>query len=357
MIMHKAHLRTSFILLLVCTLSLVAKADEIDSVGLERRGDQLFVLHQIEAKETLYALSRRYGVPIQEILTHNPGSKSGLEVNDTLRIPYVKKNVVGKAGGVHVVKPSETLFYISRLYNVSVDDLKKWNDLSSSSLNVGQEIRISALNTNDLRPKDKIHIVEPQETLFAISRKYNISIDQIKEWNELSGSGISRGQRLKVGVIEPGENSSSPVVTESEVDVENDSDLQGKEVEEVEEVKVEEEPEEKTREPEVVNTADRNKPRTVGTGDYKRLVEDGLASLIDGSTESKKYLALHRTAKVGTIMQIRNEMNNRVVFVRVLGKLPETGDNKNVLIRLSKAAYDRLGAINKNFRVEISYIP
>jgi len=66
---------------------------------------------------------------------------------------------------------------------------------------------------------------------------------------------------------------------------------------------------------------------------------------------------MHRTAPIGTIMQVKNEMNNLTVFVRVIGKLPDTGENTNVTIRISKTAYDRLGAIDKRFPVEISYIP
>ena len=56
-------------------------------------------------------------------------------------------------------------------------------------------------------------------------------------------------------------------------------------------------------------------------------------------------------------MQIKNEMNDLSVFVRVIGKIPDTDDNRNVLIKFSKVAYDRLGAINEQFPVEITYHP
>ena len=83
--------------------------------------------------------------------------------------------------------------------------------------------------------------------------------------------------------------------------------------------------------------------------------ESGLAELIEGSESSRKYLALHRTAKAGTIIKIRNELNNREVFVRVAGVLPPTGVNDNLVVKLSKSAYDRLGAIDQKFRVEVTY--
>jgi rare lipoprotein A (peptidoglycan hydrolase) len=83
----------------------------------------------------------------------------------------------------------------------------------------------------------------------------------------------------------------------------------------------------------------------------------GLASPIAGKTDTQKYLALHRTAQVGTIIQVRNEMNNLSVFVRVVGKLPNTGINDKITIRITQAAYESLGGINDRIPVEISYIP
>lgn len=88
---------------------------------------------------------------------------------------------------------------------------------------------------------------------------------------------------------------------------------------------------------------------------YKNLKETGQAEVIEGTGNHKKYLVLHRTAPVGTIMRIRNEENDITVFARVVGVLPDTGDNSKLLIKVSKAAYDQLKAVNSRFPVEISY--
>ena len=87
------------------------------------------------------------------------------------------------------------------------------------------------------------------------------------------------------------------------------------------------------------------------------VVESGLAEAIKGSAKNQKYLGLHRSVPVGTVMRVRNEMNGQEVFVRIIGKLPNTGANKNVIIKISKSAYDSLGAIDARFRVTISYLP
>jgi hypothetical protein len=56
-----------------------------------------------------------------------------------------------------------------------------------------------------------------------------------------------------------------------------------------------------------------------------------------------------------TIMRIRNEENDITVFARVVGVLPNTGDNNKLIIKVSKAAFDQLRAVNSRFPVEVSY--
>jgi hypothetical protein len=87
-----------------------------------------------------------------------------------------------------------------------------------------------------------------------------------------------------------------------------------------------------------------------------RVTESGIAATIAGSG-TDKYLALHKTAPVGTIMQVRNQMNGQSVYVRVIGELPDTGENSNMLVRLSPRAVQKLGTNDAKFRVETSYVP
>jgi len=335
-----------FLLLIILLLVLISNVfpNPVDSVGLERRGDKVYIVHRVETKETLFGISRRYKVPMSQILEVNPNTKKGLEVGQLILVPYVETTPLAQSGGIHVVKPSETLYFISKLYEVSVEDIKKWNNLARNELNVGQKLRIIKKVQNKIKlgtnEGGNWHIVKAGETLFAVSRQYDVTIDQLREWNDLSNNSISVGQRIKV--------SEHADVVERATDVKDVTKDVIKSTKKI------------VRPPEKIvkvgEKRDTEVVRTTSTS-YVRKVEDGLAAMIQGSTENKKYLALHRTAEIGTIMQVRNEMNNRVVFVRVLGKLPDTGDNDNILVRISKAAYERLGAIDRKFRVEISYVP
>ncbi|MGI8892798.1 MAG: peptidoglycan-binding protein, partial [Bacteroidia bacterium] len=84
--------------------------------------------------------------------------------------------------------------------------------------------------------------------------------------------------------------------------------------------------------------------------------EKGSASWIDDNDiNPSKFYALHRSAPTGTIIKVTNRMNNKTVFVKVVGVLPNTGDNSNITIKLSKAAASKLDVIDARFQAELNY--
>ncbi|MBK7652018.1 MAG: LysM peptidoglycan-binding domain-containing protein [Flammeovirgaceae bacterium] len=315
-------------------------AAPIDSLRTETINGKQFIIHRIDEKETLYSISRRYGVPITAILDENPTADGGLAVGQLLKVPYVAKSKVQQNGkGTHKVAAGETLFSISRLYDVSVDDIKTWNSLTSNSLSTGQELVIKkkaalaeTVTTTVAKPVAGVHTVASKETLFSIARQYGITVQQIRDWNTLASDEVKIGQTLVVA---------DPVLTKT---VETKPETKTPEVLAVTTPRVETKP--------PTETSIRISEKVTGSDEVK---EGGLAELIEGTDGNRKYLALHRTAKVGTILKVRNELNNREVFVRVAGELPNIGANTNVIIKISKSAYDRLGAIDPKFRVEVTY--
>lgn len=324
-------------------------AAPMDSLRLETINGKQFIIHQIDPKETLYGISRRYGVAITAILEQNPTADGGLAVGQTLKIPYVPKAKTQSGSGtrIHKVAPKETLFSISKLYDVSVDEIKAWNNLKDNSLSTGQELIIKKGTTltqtklPEAKSLNGVHTVTSKETMYSIARQYGITVQQLKEWNGITGDELKLGQTLFVAQPMYGK----PVEGKPEVKFTESKIVETKEPAAV--VK----PEIKTQ-PEVKETTIRISEKVTGSDEVK---EGGLAELIEGTDGNRKYLALHRTAKVGTILKVRNELNNREVFVRVAGELPNTGINNNVVIKISKSAYDRLGAIDPKFRVEVTY--
>ncbi|MCX6275534.1 MAG: LysM peptidoglycan-binding domain-containing protein [Bacteroidetes bacterium] len=88
----------------------------------------------------------------------------------------------------------------------------------------------------------------------------------------------------------------------------------------------------------------------------KEVSESGVASWIqDDDINPNKYYALHRTAPIGTIVKVTNKMNKKYVFVKVVGTLPDTGDNTDLVIKISKASAEKLGVRDSRFQSELSY--
>lgn len=324
--------------LILTSVSFFSPEIKQDSIGFETINGKIVVLHKIEPGETLYGISKRYAVTIDQILEYNPTADAGLEVGEILKVPYVPRTKQRKStnGDTHIVAEKETLFSISRQYGVTREELKQWNNLSEDGIALGQELivkgkRLPAPPVTTAAENISgrtIHVVVAKETMYSITRLYGITRDQLKEWNNLQSDELKIDQQLFVSPPK-----SIPVVVK----------LDSSKIVPI-----------KNAEPKTIETVPTIKISEQVRGSDE-IVETGIAELIEGTDGNRKYLALHRTAPVGTILKIRNEMNSREVFVRVMGKLPDTGSTDKLVIRVSKSAYDRLGAIDSRFRVEVTY--
>lgn len=385
----------SALILFLFLSATVTNANELiegDSIGVERVGDKTYILHKVSPQETLFGISRKYQVPVGDIQNSNEVLKQGLKIGQTIRVPYFAKNEVSDGATLHKVNAGETLFSISKKYNVTVDSLKQWNKLLGNDLSVGQalivkesapqvpvispapaiatttvvtttkpkpevaevkakaepkavekkpepvqpnktqpEIVLAAnpksnptVNTTPIAPGEWIsHTVASGETLFSLSTKYDSSVEDLIKWNGLTSNNLRSGQVIKVGRA-PEAPVTVPVIGTPTVAASTA------------EMAVEPTPE---------NTS----------GGFKNIKENGQAELIEGTGGHKKYLVLHREAPVGSIMRVKNEENDITIFARVVGTLPETGDNSKLVIKLSQAAFDQLRAVNQRFPVEVLY--
>ncbi len=299
------------------------KAAPLDSIGSETIDGKVYVLYRVESGESVYSISNKYGASMREIVAASPEVKKGLQIGMVIKVPYkvVKKSVVENSTSFHIVKSGESLYAIGRIYNVSVDQIIEWNHLKSTGLDIGQKLIINGESPIKIAPVskvsdkgNKVHIVTQGEGLYGIARIYNITVDDILKWNQLQSTALKVGQKLIVGI-----NTEGNYVHPTKIDTAQISLSRRYEIE--------------------------------------KIIESGVASTIEGSGNTIKYLALHRTANIGSIIAVKNEMNDQVVFVRVIGKLPNTGVNTKVVIRVSDAAYKKLGAIDNKFRVQLSYLP
>ena len=115
----------------------------------------------------------------------------------------------------HTVEKGETLFSIAQQYSVEVQQLKSWNNLENTSLEVGQSLIIAQSSTQS-QDNAVTHTVEAQETLFSIAKKYNVRIAEIKSWNNLSNNNLEVGQALEIYPNEESDQSQQSVVSNKE---------------------------------------------------------------------------------------------------------------------------------------------
>jgi len=371
--MHKNFRRfyilfTFFFLLSLINLAvakcLVLNFVPTDSIGIERYKGESYILHQVDEGETLFALSRKYNADLNIIRQVNPRlNVDQLSIGDTLRIPLFPQYYQGRKT-IHSVEEGETLFRLSRTYQVTIENLRRWNSLDGRPLAIGEDIVV--YHVPEEKPETRldeqkyvVHTVRQGETLFAISRAYGVAVNELMQRNRLSDERIAFGQQLVIREREivatpelpvSASTLSTPTIPEPPSkkiaeEEEDEEDIYDRRLSRSEALA-----QEKKR-IEAIRAAEKKE-----LSEYEKKSELGFAAAIEGGIETQKFLALHRTAPVGTIIQIRNEMNNLSVFVRVVGRLPDTGMNDKVSIRISQAAYEKLGGINERFPVEITYI-
>ena len=96
------------------------------------------------------------------------------------------------------VKSGDTLYSIAKKYNISVDELKELNNLKNNNITVGQVLKIkSNIPSKEVTGKN-YYIVKSGDTLYSIAKKYNTTVDEIKKLNNLKSNNLSIGMELKI---------------------------------------------------------------------------------------------------------------------------------------------------------------
>lgn len=165
----------------------------------------LIIEHKIQKGETAYFIAQKYKVSVDEIYKLNPESQNGIKDNQIIKIPVHSPQKINQEQQIiHVVAEKETLYGLSKKYNVSVEAIQNANPILASGLQVGQELIIPQSASN--LPKTEItvaakttHLVVAKESLFSIARQYNVSVQDLENINkELLQNGLQIGQTIAI---------------------------------------------------------------------------------------------------------------------------------------------------------------
>lgn len=177
--------------------------------------------YKVKKGETLSSIARKFDTTQDELISLNQLANNKILAGQDLKVVAQKTPTSTPASGdasvasrpavvnepvSHKVAAGESLYSISKLYNISIDELKAHNNLSTNKLQLGQTLlihgnasvtTISAIKAKST-PAYAFHKVRSGETLSSIALKYNCSINDIKKWNKKSSDKLSLGDKLKI---------------------------------------------------------------------------------------------------------------------------------------------------------------
>lgn len=146
-------------------------------------------LYEVVPGDTLYSIANKYGITIKELIELNDLSSSILSIGMLLKVPSGLSSL-----NTYTVSSGDTLYGIAKKFNVSLNDLKSINNLSSNMLSIGQKLIIPIT-------VDSTYVVKKGDTLYGIARDYNTTVDNLKKLNNLTSNELSIGQILIVKEI------------------------------------------------------------------------------------------------------------------------------------------------------------
>lgn len=149
----------------------------------------------VKKGDSLYSIARRNNMTVDELKSLNNLTSNILSIGQKLIISR-GSNV---PNNVYVVKKGDTLWSIANNFNVSVNDLKNANNKSNNTLSIGEQLIIPGKSTGE-NVSTTIYTVKSGDNLYSIARRYNVTVNEIKSLNNLSSNLLSIGQKLSIPI-------------------------------------------------------------------------------------------------------------------------------------------------------------
>ena len=192
----------------------LAKLDEIPAYRM--RPGVAVARHKVRKGETLQTIAKKYGTdPKSIMLANNMARPAAIAAGTILRIPLecpperpaavagAKPSPLRRETVDHTVRQGDSLFNIAKRYGTTTEDIQRLNNLSGTSLTVGQVLKIvpaaSSAKAAAPKPSQEVYLVRPGDTLYSIAKKHNMTIERLLALNQItSGNKLQPGQRIVV---------------------------------------------------------------------------------------------------------------------------------------------------------------
>lgn len=152
----------------------------------------------VQKGDTLYSIANKLGTTVSELKKENNLTSNTLQIGEVLRIPT--KEIYEEEENIYIVKKGDSLYSIANKYNTTVDELKRINNLTSNILSIGQVLKLPSDKANNVENEENTisYTVKKGDSLYSIARKYDTTIDRIKDLNNLTTNLLSIGQVLLI---------------------------------------------------------------------------------------------------------------------------------------------------------------
>ncbi|HBT84386.1 MAG TPA: peptidoglycan-binding protein LysM [Porphyromonadaceae bacterium] len=165
--------------------------------------------HTVVKGETVFSISQMYNTTVEDIYRLNPDTRESISIGQVLTIPQrrVISEVKEENYRYHTILPKETLYSVSKTYSLKPEDVMAANPgLSAETFQIGRTIRIpffesyQVVKPYELQTTDLTHRVSRGETLYSISRKYNVPVGEIEAKNPMLAGGLKTNMELIIPV-------------------------------------------------------------------------------------------------------------------------------------------------------------
>ena len=163
----------------------------------------------VKKGDTLWSIARKYGLTVDKLKSLNNLTSNYLTIGDSLIVKDSSGNSNNSSSAdnnkYYIVKKGDSLYSIARSNNMTVDELKSLNNLTSNILSIGQRLIIS----RGSNVPNNVYVVKKGDTLWSIANNFNVSVNDLKSANNKSNNSLSIGEQLIIPGKSTGENVST----------------------------------------------------------------------------------------------------------------------------------------------------
>lgn len=193
------------LLLVFCTATVLAEDQNINLNAEIAAPVEDIITYTVKKGDTAYSIAAMHNTTVEEIYRLNPNARNGIKKGDKLKISKMSNKPVGHSD--HLIEAKETLFSVSKMYNITVDNLKNANPgLDETNFQIGRTIRIPKFGVptayyeeREIKsPSIEQYKVGKGETLYSISKKHNTSVELLMKDNPSLKDGLKEGMVLRI---------------------------------------------------------------------------------------------------------------------------------------------------------------